>query len=72
MSKEQLVIELNKMRDNFLQESDDTVILFELLVNYIDNNSDLDFDDDEQYSEAIALAESVTKKQIKFNKAVDI
>ena len=39
MSKEQLVIELNKMRDNFLQESDDIVILLELLVNYIDDNS---------------------------------
>ena len=63
MSKKQLIIELNKMFCNYIQESDDIATFYQIALNYIEDNSTLDFDDDEQFEKAIELVDSVLENK---------
>ena len=63
MSNQQLVIELNKMFCNYIQESDDIATFYQIALNYIENNTVLDFDDNEQFEKAIELVDSVLENK---------
>lgn len=63
MSNQQLVIELNKMFCNYIQESDDVATFYEIALNYIENNTTLDFDNDEQFEKAIEIVDSVLENE---------
>lgn len=57
MTKTELKVALGKMYCNYIQESGDLGDFFALALDYIENNSELDFDDDAQYKEALQIAE---------------
>ena len=63
MSNKQLIIELNKMFCNYIQESDDISTFYEIALNYIENNTTLDFDNQEQFEKAIELVDSVLENK---------
>lgn len=63
MSNKQLIIELNKMFCNYIQESDDIATFYEIALNYIENNTTLDFDNQEQFEKAIELVDSVLENK---------
>lgn len=63
MSNKQLIIELNKMFCNYIQESDDVATFYEIALNYIENNTTLDFDNQEQFGKAIELVDSVLENK---------
>lgn len=62
-SNKQLIIELNKMFCNYIQESDDIATFYEIALNYIENNTTLDFDNQEQFEKAIELVDSVLENK---------
>ena len=55
MTRTELTIALNKMFCNYIQESDDMATFFEIAINYVEENSELDLDDDTQYEEALQI-----------------
>lgn len=63
MSNKRLIIELNKMFCNYIQESDDIATFYEIALNYIENNTTLDFDNQEQFEKAIELVDSVLENK---------
>ena len=63
MSNQQLIIELNKMFCNYIRESDDIATFYQIALNYIEDNSALDFDNQEQFEKAIELVDSVLENK---------
>ena len=58
MTREQVAIELQKMFCNYIQESDDIATFYEVALNYVEEETTLDFDDDDDYAEAMAMVEN--------------
>lgn len=57
MTRAELTVALGKMFCNYIQESDDMATFFEIAINFVEENSDMDFDNDEQYEEALQIVE---------------
>ena len=65
MTRTELTIALNKMFCNYIQESDDLETFFEIAINYVEENSELDLDDDVQYEEALQIIDdAIAGKQV--------
>ena len=58
MTRTELTIALNKMFCNYIQESNDMETFFEVALGYVEENSDIDFDDDAQYEEALQIIDN--------------
>lgn len=59
MNREELKNTLNKMFCNYIQESDDMAIFYEVALAFVEENSNLDFDNEEEYNVALQLVEEV-------------
>lgn len=57
MSREQLAIELRKMFCNYIQESDDVTIFYEVALNYVEEQMALNLDYDKDFEEAMEMIE---------------
>jgi len=60
MTRTELTVALGKMFCNYMQgEYNDMETFLALALNYIEENSDMDLDDDKQFDEALQIIDDV-------------
>lgn len=59
MTRTELTVSLGKMFCNYIQESDDLETFTAIALGYIEENSELDFEDDAQFDTALQILDDV-------------